>query len=95
MYSGVKQIPCDHCDHLQVCSLKKEFGAAQQAVDNICVSLGDHAMKDLRDFNWIKPVVLECVHFAKQRPTTRAISEHNQARVIIGEPMSKFMENPT
>lgn len=79
MCSGVKETLCSQCDHLQVCSLKKEFITAQQAVDNVCVSLGDRTMKNLRDFDWIKPVALQCVHFAKQRPTTRDISAQNQA----------------
>ena len=79
MYSGVKETQCSHCDHSQVCSLKKEFIAAQQAVDNVCVSLGDRTMKDLRNFDWIKPVALECIHFAKRRPTMRDGLTTNQA----------------
>lgn len=93
MCSGVKETLCSHCDHLQVCSLKKEFIAAQQAVDNVCVSLGDRTMKDLRNFDWIKPVTLECIHFAKKRPTARDISSQNSASGIAlcaGE--GKFME---
>lgn len=74
MYNGLKETLCSHCDHLQICSLKKEFIAAQQAVDNVCVSLGDRTMKDLRDFDWIKAVKLECIHFVKRRPTERDIS---------------------
>lgn len=86
MHSGVKETLCSHCGHLQVCSLKKEFIAAQQAVDNVCVSLGDRAMKDLRDFDCIKPVKLECIHFAAKQPTQRDISDQNQAHAIISEP---------
>ena len=79
MYSGVKETLCSHCGHLQVCSLKKEFIAAQQAVDNVCVSLGNRTMKDLRDFDWIKPVAREWGHFAKRQPTARDISAQYQA----------------
>lgn len=95
MYIGVKETLCSQCDHLQVCSLKKDFIAAQQAVDNVCVSLGDRTMKDLRNFDWIKPVALECVHFDKRQPTARDISDQNQAHAIISEPIRKFMEDPT
>lgn len=94
MYIGVKETLCSQCDHLQVCSLKKDFIAAQQAVDNVCVSLGDRTMKDLRNFDWIKPVALECVHFDKRQPTARDISDQNQAHAIISEPIRKFMEDP-
>lgn len=100
MHSGVKETLCSHCGHLQVCSLKKEFIAAQQAVDNICVSLGVRAMKDLRDFDWIKPVKLECIHFAAKQPTQRDISiakelyedSKTQKDVLLE---GKFMEDPT
>jgi len=100
MHSGVKETLCSHCGHLQVCSLKKKFIAAQQAVDNVCVSLGDHAMKDLRDFDWIKPVKLECIHFAAKQPTQRDISiakelyeDSKTRRDVLLE--GKFMEDPT
>ena len=95
MHSGCKETLCSHCGHLQVCSLKEQFIAAQEAVDNVQVSLGDHTMKDLRSFDWIKPVMLECIHFTKRRPTERDISEQNQTHAIISEPGRKFMENPT
>lgn len=89
---GVKETLCSHCDHLQVCSLKKEFVAAQQAVDTVSVSLGDRTMKNLRDFDWIKPVALDCIHFIQKRPTQRDISiakhlyDENSARgeVLMG-----------
>mgnify|MGYP001060930164 CR=1 FL=1 len=71
MYGGVKETCCSHCDHLQVCSLKKEFQAAQKAVDDVCVSLGDRKMKNLRDFDWIKPVELTCIHFTEKKSTPR------------------------
>lgn len=75
MYTGAKETLCTNCDHREVCSLTKEFLAAQQAVDNLTVSLGDRTMKDLRDFSWIKAVSLECVHFTEKRPKMRAASE--------------------
>lgn len=77
---GVKETQCSHCDHLQVCSYKEQFLAAQKAVDDVCVSLGDRKMKNLRDFDWIKPVMLECIYFSKKKPTRREDAEANCAR---------------
>lgn len=79
MYTGAKEAKCNSCDHHKVCSLKKEFIAAQQAVDNVHVSLENCAMKNLRDFDWIKPVELNCIHFTPNRPTTRDISKEKSA----------------
>ncbi len=95
MYDETKETLCNCCEHGKVCAFKAQLIAAQQAVDNICVHIGVHTMKDLRDFDWIKPVRLECIHFIKQRPTARDISKENSARGIIGEHMRGFMEDPT
>ncbi len=77
MHSGVKETLCSHCGHLQVCSLKEQFLKAQNAVNEVTVGLGDRGIKYLRDFDWIKPVTLECVHFNKRQPTARDISDQN------------------
>lgn len=96
MYNGSKETLCSHCEHLQVCSLKAEFIAAQQAVDNVCVNLGDRKMKNLRDFDWIKAVNLECVHFISKRSTIRGALSDNQARgIALCATEGKFMEDPT
>ncbi len=76
MYTVCEETLCTRCDHREVCSLTKEFLAAQNAVDKLTVGLGDRTMKDLRAFDWIKRVKLECIHFADQkRPVTREPSE--------------------
>ena len=97
MHGGVEETQCTHCDHLQVCSPKEQFIAAQNAVNRLTVNLGDQTMKDLRDFGWIKKVKLECEHFAAKRPTQRDISTENQARGTLPYPSEggKFMEDPT
>lgn len=82
---GVKETQCSHCDHLQVCSLKEEFLAAQKKIDDVCVSLGDNKMKYLRDFDWIKSVALECIHFSKKKPTRREDAEANCVRSAVYE----------
>ena len=41
---GVKETQCTHCNHLQICSFKAQFLAAQKAVDEVTVSTGDHLM---------------------------------------------------
>lgn len=66
-----RETQCTRCDHLQVCSLKDQFLAAQKTVDEVSVGVGDRAIKNLRDFDWIKPVKLECVHFSEKRPVVR------------------------
>ena len=78
---GVKETQCSHCDHLQVCSYKEQFLAAQKAVDEVRVQIGDSvAKKPLNSFEWIRPVSLECIHFSKQKPTMRSEAEVNCAR---------------
>lgn len=78
---GVKETQCSHCDHLQVCSYKEQFLAAQKAVDEVRVQIGDSvAKKPLNSFEWIRPVSLECIHFSKQKPTMRGEAEVNCAR---------------
>lgn len=67
MSYNLKGSQCDNCAHQKVCSLTEEFLNAQQAVNNVHVSLGERSMKNLRDFDWIKPVSLECIHFMEKR----------------------------
>ncbi len=99
MYSDSEETQCTHCDHLKVCSLKEQFMAAQNAVDRVTVGLGDRTIKNLKDFDWIKRVKLECKHFSAKRPTPRDISAKNQARgvaIYASEALEgKFMEDPT
>lgn len=72
---GVKETQCSHCDHLQVCSYKEQFLAAQKAVDEVHVQIGDSvAKKPLSSFEWIRPVSLECIHFY---PPTKLVKEEN------------------
>lgn len=40
---GVKETQCTHCNHLQVCSFKAQFLAAQKAIDEVTVGTGDSA----------------------------------------------------
>ena len=76
-YGSSKETLCGTCQHLKVCALKQQFLNAQQAVDNVSVTIdnrcadGRVSMKYLRDFDWIKPVSLGCVHFLKDIPSTR------------------------
>lgn len=64
-----EETQCTHCAHREVCSLTKDFLTAQDAVNKVAVGLGGGAMKYLRDFDWIKRVKLECVHFANNTIT--------------------------
>ena len=41
MYGGVNETQCTYCDHRHVCSYKEQFLAAQKAVDEVSVSIGD------------------------------------------------------
>ncbi|NCE64122.1 hypothetical protein D1159_05855 [Pseudoflavonifractor sp. 524-17] len=72
MYGGVKETRCTNCEHRKVCSFKEQFLNAQKAVDAVSVSIGDKSVKYLRDFDWIKRVDLECVHFV---PTKSMLHE--------------------
>lgn len=48
---GVKETQCTHCNHLQICSFKAQFLAAQKAVDEVTVSTGDRSFISLRDIS--------------------------------------------
>lgn len=89
MYGGVEETQCTHCSHREVCSLKKQFLAAQSAVNEVMVHYGDNAMKRLRDFDWIKRVKLECTHFMPKQ--TMRKETPNEIGGIIAP---RFMENP-
>lgn len=58
---------CSNCGHNEVCSLTKEYLAAQKAVDDLMVHLGDCKSIRLRDIKWIKRVKLECTHYIQKR----------------------------
>lgn len=60
---------CSNCIHREVCSLTKEFLAAQNAVNDLMVHLEDRKSIRLRDIKWIKRVMLECVHYIQKRST--------------------------
>lgn len=66
---GVKETQCTRCAHREVCSLKINFLAAQEAVDNTTVYLdsedGRGRMIKLRDMPFIKPVELQCKHYMR------------------------------
>lgn len=94
MYSGCEETQCTHCDHLQVCSLKEQFLKAQNAVNEVTVGVGDRGIKYLRDFDWIKRVKLECVHFAKKQPVMRDISAQNRDGATSQDSGGRFMEDP-
>lgn len=78
MYSSMKGIMCADCSHQDVCSLKDQFIAAQKAVDEVSVNLGcdgnKMSFKRLCDFNWIKKMKLECIHFIPKASTPRESS---------------------
>lgn len=59
----VKETLCTSCVHREVCSKKEEFQAAQKAVDDILVGLGDKGVIHLSDMKWIRPVQLQCTHY--------------------------------
>ena len=65
---GVKETPCTHCEHREVCSLKAEFLEAQKAIDEVYVSRSCEdgkkvAMIRVRDIKYIEPVELRCNHY--------------------------------
>lgn len=66
-YSTLNKNNCTICAHYEVCSKKETYKQAQEAVDRVSVTLGENSdgvmMTDLRNIDWIKPVVLECTHF--------------------------------
>lgn len=68
---GVKETRCTNCGRRKVCSFKERFLNAQKAVDAVSISIGDKSIKYLRDFDWIKRIELECVHFIPTKPLSR------------------------
>lgn len=72
MYNDFSGVQCENCDHQVVCSLKEQLKAAQRSVENIHVGLGNNSTKELRHFEWIKPVKLECNHFSEKKPAFRS-----------------------
>lgn len=60
MYGGVNETQCTYCGHRHVCSYKEQFLAAQKAVDEISVSIGDGSYIKLNAISWIQPVKLMC-----------------------------------
>lgn len=68
--SGCKETQCTTCAHIEICMLKKEFLKAQESVDDVTVSLGDHRLKRLRDFDWITAPNLRCKHYLKKMEVT-------------------------
>lgn len=72
MYTGLcEDTLCSNCVHREVCSLTKEFLAAQNAVDEVSVNIGQRengtTFKKLYNFDWIKRVKLECIHYIQKR----------------------------
>lgn len=78
----VEETLCTNCNHREVCSLTDQYLKAQKAVDDISVTLGHDgnkvSFKRLRDFDWIKRVRLECIHFTPRKVIRRDISAINQ-----------------
>lgn len=91
---GVKETQCTHCNHLQICSFKAQFLAAQKAVDEVTVSTGDRNLISLRDISWIRPVSLECSYFSGKMPVMRDVA---QSATLAAERASalRFMDDPT
>lgn len=75
MYPCLEGTMCANCSHRDVCSLKDQFIAAQKAVDEVSVTLGRDgnkmSFKRLRDYDWIKKVKLDCIHFISKTVTPR------------------------
>lgn len=90
---GTKETQCSHCNHLQVCSFKTQFLAAQKAVDKVTVGTGDRSFINLRDISWIRPVSLECSYFSGKMPIMRDVA---QSAALAAERTSagRFMEDP-
>lgn len=61
--SGCKETICTSCAHREVCKFCADFLKAQKAVDDVMVVLGKEQAKMLRDFDYIKPVELQCKHW--------------------------------
>lgn len=71
MNGWAKETRCTNCEHRKVCSFKEQFLNAQKVVDEVTVRTGDKSVKYLRDFDWIKRVELECVHFIPMKSMLR------------------------
>lgn len=67
MDSDMQQPKCNICSHRKVCSLKETFLRVQETVNNLSVSIENHGTKHLCDFDWIKKVSLNCVHFEQAK----------------------------
>ena len=71
MSECTKATQCTRCIHRGVCSFTEDFLTAQQAVDNLDVTLKDKLGRVrsiyLRNIEWIKAVDLECMYFMAQQ----------------------------
>lgn len=56
---------CENCVHKEVCNKKDLYKKAQEAVNRVDVPIEDRTTKKLNLFEFIKPVVLECIHFKR------------------------------
>ena len=92
---GVKETQCTHCNHLQVCSFKAQFLAAQKAVDEVTVGTGDRSFINLRDISWIRPVSLECSYFSGKVSTMRNDVAQSAGLLAAQASAVRFMEDPT
>lgn len=61
----VKETQCTHCLHKDVCSLKQDFLAAQEAVDGVIIDVATG--KKLIDVDWIYKPCLKCTHYVFER----------------------------
>lgn len=91
---GVKETQCTNCNHLQVCSFKEQFLAAQKAVDEVTIDTGGHSFINLHDISWIRPVSLKCSYFSGKVPVMRDVAK---SMALSAERAStlRFMEGPT
>ncbi|BDE87891.1 hypothetical protein CE91St42_23490 [Oscillospiraceae bacterium] len=67
---GVKETQCTRCSHREVCSLKGEFLAAQEAINEAVLHRerkddGAVSMIRIRDIKYIEPVELCCRHYVR------------------------------
>lgn len=85
---------CTRCNHLQVCSYKEQFLAAQKAVDNVTVITGNRSFVNLRDISWIQPIKLECSYFSGKTSTMKGTAQ-SAALTAAQAPALRFMEDPT
>lgn len=56
---------CENCVHKEVCNKKDLYKKAQEAVNRVDVPIEDRTSKKLSLFEFIKPVVLECIYFKR------------------------------